>query len=170
MKTIQQDDDYGCAIACLAMAMGCGYAKARREVETYFETFQPFDKYTGLGDDQDRIILYKNGYRLFPIRKPEGLRGAAFKKFVGKQHAILTLPSINVQGLFHGVYWDGKKIHDPSRGKRNTTKSAWKNVISARIITRAVKRHDLNGINGYVGFVQTKNGIWVKATAKEGKK
>lgn len=147
-RLIQQEDDYGCAIACLAMAAEMSYADMRREVQEYWETFRPLEKYKGLGFDDDAIILYKLGYRMFPIRRPQDMKPLTIKKFIGRARALVTVPSINVPGLYHALFWDGEYMHDPSKLKTYTAAMAWRDAVEFKVVQKAKALSSLYGIKG----------------------
>jgi hypothetical protein len=146
---VKQDDDYGCAIAALAMACGKTYAEMRLEVQQYWDAFFPFHPYKGMDEHDEAVLLYKHGYKFYTIRVlrdgQDGLYESFHDMLAGRQ-ALMSVPSINIPGLYHALYWDGKKLHDPSKLKRYTAKRAWKVVRQVRIIS-PLETHDLFGIS-----------------------
>ena len=146
-KRIVQEDFFGCAVACLAMAVGVDYKTMRKEVGRYWAAVHPFDRYDGLDHKDEEIILYIFGYRLLGAR---AIKGRDLRSYVGNLPAILTVPSLNVMEHFHAVYWDGKKVHDPSPLKVYSTAAAWKSAISAGVVSRlsCANRYPLRGIDG----------------------
>ncbi len=134
---IKQDDDYGCAIAGIAMALKIPYAKAREEAAEYWDAFYPYTPYKGMGHEDEQIILYKHGLKTFAIRLPESLKDReGLKDLIAGIPALFSVPSINVPGLFHSLYWDGENIHDPSRLKTYSQKMAWEAVREIRLICK----------------------------------
>jgi len=143
---IQQEDDYGCAVAALGMALGVSYKAAREEVRLYWECFHPVTPYKGLSWEEESIILYKHGIKTFPVWLPDDRTTGSFKKHLGKCRALMSVPSINVPGLFHALFWDGLKLYDPSKLKTYTAKRAWEVVRLVRVLDPLKSKHDLYGI------------------------
>src|ERR1035437_6177993 len=117
---VKQDDDYGCAIAALSMVLGVTYAKMRREVQEYWDAFFPFHPYRGMDDADENIILYKHGFKTYTIQVPPDEDGEAksFKDLIAGERALMSVPSINFPGLYHALFFDGTRLHDPSKLKK----------------------------------------------------
>ena len=148
VNRIQQEDAYGCAVACIAMATVKTYQSVLSVVKQYWSVFKPFDKYSGLDNFDEQIILFRLGFRAIKIPMLSGCE--AMKRYVGEKQAILTVPSLNVRGLYHAIFWDGENILDPSPFRQYTTKTGWEEAIEARVIRKIYKDegHHLYGIGG----------------------
>lgn len=132
-KLIQQEDAYGCAVACLAMALGKTYKQMRSEVQEYWDAFRSFDHYHGLDATDEKILLFMNGYRALSCILP-GANKKELKRYIGKTPALMTVPSINVPGAFHGLYWDGFRMFDPSKKKVYSESMAWEKARGIRML------------------------------------
>ncbi len=148
---IQQGDAYGCTIACLAMAAGTDYASMRDIVAAYWDVFHPFEKFNGLNCDDEQVILFKMGLRLMPVANHQG-DGLKLKAYVDATPAILQVPSLNVRGLAHAVFWTGRQIHDPSPFRTYDNDTAWPMAQQATLVMPITIKaeYPLYGIDGGV--------------------
>lgn len=135
----------GCAIAALAMATGMTYQEMRLEVQKYWSAFKQFRKYEGLDEHDEAIILFRLGFRALGLRP---IKNHCMREYMGKTPCLMTVPSINVEGKFHALFWDGKKVHDPSPLKRYNTKMAWEAVRYVKVLQVLDGDHFLYGIRG----------------------
>lgn len=120
-KRIEQADAMGCAIATLAMATGVSYDRMRVIVGEYWDNFKLLHNFTGLDMDDERIILFRMGYSMLFLRP---LKHTTLRTMYSGP-CIMIVPSLNLERGYHSIYWDGKKLHDPSPLKRYTEKTAW---------------------------------------------
>lgn len=110
-KIIYQRTSTDCAICTIAMALGRTYdevmAKAliaeaydlQKGCRAEYSIFEAF----GLVQMQDFRVLHRS------IISPE-----FFLHFSWGRRAILAVPSLNLEGGFHSVYWNGTELLDPS--------------------------------------------------------
>lgn len=130
---VQQEDALGCAIAALAMAVGCTYAEMRDEVSKYWMIFKPMHDYKGLDGDDERILLYRYGIR--PLTMKAHAKGPELKEFIGTTPTLLSVKSKNRPGCGHAVYWNGENVYDPSKLKTYTDADVWNAVYAYTMLT-----------------------------------
>ncbi len=103
-KRVSQRFTADCTVACLAMFLGVGYEAVIKHCSGYELVFG------GLTNNRERYLA-----KLFEIE-------IVFKdvsKLERGGPAVLTVPSLNSdRGATHAVYWDGKRLFDPNRGRR----------------------------------------------------
>lgn len=111
---IQQHFQSDCAVACLAMFLGVKYEDVAKHCHGFeLVTFGLCGKRTyDIADLFGADILWRDVSKL-DYSKP----------------AVLSVPSLNIPGGRHSVYWDGKTIFDPNVGRPDkrtyTTENAW---------------------------------------------
>lgn len=147
MKTIKQQDEFGCVIACIAMATGKTYKAVRNEVARYWDFMHRNRIFDGMNDADQSCVLYKLGYKSWTAHVCNNKRRKDIASMLRGTPATLSVPSLNYKGKFHAVYWDGKKLHDPSTKKTYTKELAFKKFTSAMFGQRLVKSK-LRGIDG----------------------
>ena len=147
MKTIKQQDEFGCVIACLAMATGKTYKQVRNEVARYWDFMHKDKLFDGMSSLDEALLLYKFGYKSYTLNVSKRITRRRLISLLDGTPAILSVPSLNYKGKYHAVYWDGKKLHDPSTKKNYTKELAMKKFVSALCATKLVKS-DLCGIDG----------------------
>jgi hypothetical protein len=119
-KLIKQKYDWDCYIACMAMYLGVSYSDI---LNAYIE-FVDNKFYQGITDNQAMKLL-----------KIAGVRPAIRTRLVKGVKSIVTVPSLNDDGGFHVLYFDGKKFFDPNtnvEGKKFYRQNV-KNVVSCLI-------------------------------------
>jgi hypothetical protein len=118
---IPQRTHHDCAICCMAMVTGRSYEDV---LATVGDTFDPergmrrdqeamkrlgfsytFDNGEPVGD----ITFFRRGYEISP---------EYFLRHAWGRRALLTVPSLNKEGGWHMVYWDGLTLFDPSSRTR----------------------------------------------------
>lgn len=138
------------------MFLGKSYEEIKQDAHSFHKVKNPKEKkFSGFCEEMQRAILWKHGagvkdipaYKTFKfsatkflIDKTTGrwfpdLKKNNLKKLVGKKKALISLPSLNFPNKDHMVFWDGKKLHDPSNLKRYTaknvfTKAKWATVAA----------------------------------------
>jgi ABC-type bacteriocin/lantibiotic exporter with double-glycine peptidase domain len=137
-----------CGICCLAMIMDKGYHAVKRDVLFAHRQVNGPRQFNGTTQDIDMLVLWKNGIRADTVEaEPSGYRirytkkgpliiyekkkKNDLKKLLFGKRAILTCPSLNFHDLYHAVYWDGERLHDPSNLKRYNKGRAFKTAIRA---------------------------------------
>jgi hypothetical protein len=97
-----------------------------KEYETIFKLTNKKTRMNGLTFDDMRIICEKFGVKLYAILD---------KIHKKDKPAMIMVKSKNYKGWFHTVYWDGKKLYDPSVGKRyiKLPKKMWASYQEAKL-------------------------------------
>lgn len=117
-----------CAICTIAMALGKSYedvlvaalqARAFKPEEGTRSEYSIIEQF-GLEQMKDFRVLHRG-----PLA-PE-----YFLHFAWGRRAILAVPSLNIEGGFHSVYWNGSQLFDPCTAK---TYSEWKQLRPDEII------------------------------------
>jgi hypothetical protein len=118
METVQQHFKSDCAVACLAMFLGEKYEAIAKHCHG-FELVS-----FGLSAERTDDIADLFGADLI-WRDPS--------KLDRSRPAVLSVPSLNLDGSRHSVFWDGQALHDPNEfrpGKRcYTAAAAWQQAI-----------------------------------------
>ncbi len=108
---IKQRSEYDCALCCLCMATGVDYSVFPQELIDAItakrtcsgENLDKAYECAGIKRDVDFITSYT-----------DGLSSHVVEAMIWQRRAILQLPSLNLEGGMHLVYWDGQNIQDPS--------------------------------------------------------
>lgn len=112
MKTYKQKTPNDCAIACFKMITGRRYNDV---LKTVGDEYEP-----GKGLRSVQISLERLGFGdddFFRHIRPFLLSPEYFRRLAWGRKALLTVPSLNIKDGWHMVYYDGKKLHDPSTKK-----------------------------------------------------
>lgn len=132
-----------CAICCLSMALGVSYKKIKDDVMSANKImYGDRHKFDGTTIEVEHLILWKYGINHDFIEKKwvcslsNGLlqKMPPFRRKIRNKRALLTVPSLNFNGKYHAVYWDGRKIHDPSNLRCYDTASALSAVVAITIL------------------------------------
>ncbi len=121
---VEQREKSDCAICCIAMATGLSYEEVMAAAG---DAYQP-----GKGTNREYEILQRLGYKYtFERGEPVGdivarhrdwcISPEFFRSMLWGRRALVSVPSVNFAGGHHMVYWDGRRIWDPSRLKRYET-------------------------------------------------
>lgn len=114
-KWIFQKHSNDCGIAALAMLFGTSYTFMRRKVLEQAESrSEPFD---GTTSTYVHGVALKLGRRIIVQRVPD-FPVQTLAQNVRGYPAVLVCPALDGSEDFHAVYWDGKRVYDPSPGKR----------------------------------------------------
>ena len=120
---IEQRTHHDCTICCIAMATGRSYEDVMASALAA-EAFDPAKgcsseykilKALGLssrhvdGEAAGDFVCLHRGFEI----SPEYFRAMAWGR-----RALLAVPSLNKEGGWHTVYWDGAKLWDPSTRQR----------------------------------------------------
>jgi hypothetical protein len=109
-KLVRQRMKSDCAICTIAMALGRSYedvlvaalnARAFKPEEGTRSEYSIIEQF-GLEQMKDFRILHRG--QLAP---------EFFLHFSWGRRAILAVPSLNIEGGFHSVYWNGSQLFDP---------------------------------------------------------
>lgn len=135
---IKQRNLKDCAICSLAMFLDLPYAEIKRDVISH-HAMQSERRFTGTTDETEMAILWKYGAKIKAYHQTElamrTVRGKwvavkpkriNFKKVIGKKRAIISVPSLNFKDFGHAIFWDGKKLYDPSNLKKYTAEKAFR--------------------------------------------
>jgi hypothetical protein len=132
---IVQRTDHDCAICTIAMALGKSYDEVMTAgIET--KGFDPergcFAEYKiieafGLKQMKDFRCLHRGGK--FGILSAEFFRGIAWGR-----RAIMAVPSLNIEGGFHSVYWNGVELLDPADPFRKKIYTRWDELLPEEVI------------------------------------
>lgn len=144
---IRQKNLVDCGVCCLAMAIDKPYKEILKQVNSWMKIHEPKEKFTGMTAEIETSILWKFDIKfthIYTYEKhvvfqdgywiPKRDKKINLKKIVGDKKALLSCPSINFKGKGHAVYWDGKKLHDPSNMKRFTARKAFDTAYAAVVL------------------------------------
>ncbi len=125
---IKQRMPTDCAICTIAMATGRPYEDVMTAA-LQSEAWHP-DK----GMRAEYRVLEQLGFQQmknFRLMHRGVLAPEFFLHFTWERPSILAVPSLNVEGLFHSVYWTGSALFDPCTLK---TYSNWQDLRPDEII------------------------------------
>lgn len=130
---VKQRADDDCAVCSIAMATGLPYEEV---LEKIGDAYKP-----GEGMYHPSIALERLGFKYtFENGIPVGdivckhrgiLSPDFFRSFAWGRRALLSVPSLNIPGGMHMVYWDGAQVFDPSNKKIYTE---WKQLLPTHIV------------------------------------
>ncbi len=115
---IRQRTRHDCAICTIAMALDRAYD----EVHAAGVESKGFDPEVGTRSEQGILkhlglsSTYENGRAVgdfIDTRKGYETSTEAFRDRAWGRRAILTVPSLNIVGGWHSVYWTGSQLLDP---------------------------------------------------------
>lgn len=133
-EIVPQRTPHDCSICSMAMLTGRTYEDV---LETVGDTFDPKGgmrleqkalqrlgfKYTHEnGEAVGDIVCTHRGFYI----SPEFYRSMAWGR-----RALMTVPSLNRPGGFHMIYWDGRRVFDPSMMK---TYTEWKQLLPDELV------------------------------------
>jgi len=125
---IKQRIPTDCAICTIAMAI-------ERPYEDVMEAAMNSDAWhPEKGMRAEFKVLEHFGFKQmvnFRVMHRGPLAPEYFLHFSWGRPAILAVPSLNIEGMFHSVYWSGTELHDPCTSK---TYSEWKELRPDEII------------------------------------
>lgn len=117
-ELIRQRTGHDCAICTIAMALCRSYD----EVHAAGLESKGFDPEVGTRSEQAILKVlglstaYENGRPVGDFvdsRKGYETSTESFRDRAWGRRAILTVPSLNIPGGWHSVYWDGSMLFDP---------------------------------------------------------
>ncbi|HLH94976.1 MAG TPA: hypothetical protein VKW08_07650 [Xanthobacteraceae bacterium] len=131
---VRQRTLHDCAICCMAMVSGKAYELV---LEIVGDAFEP-DK----GMRQDQEALKRLGYRHdFEKGHPVGdiscthrgfwISAEFYRSMAWGRRALMTVPSLNFPDGHHMIYWDGRRVLDPSTLK---TYSRWDELLPSEMV------------------------------------
>jgi hypothetical protein len=114
-RALTQRTGNQCAIATIAMATGREYDEV---LATGLET-KAFKE--GVGCNSEKKILRALGLSddresgdFVEMHRPSMLTPEYFRSIAWGRRAILTVPSLNIPGGWHSIYYDGREMFDPN--------------------------------------------------------
>lgn len=115
-QIVQQRTNTDCVICCLAMLTARRYEDVRQAVG---DVYCPERGLRDEGAALERLgfsSAFKNGHAVgdFVCRYRGPLSPEFFREFAWKRRALLSVPSLNFEGQWHMVYFDGTDVFDPS--------------------------------------------------------
>lgn len=123
-RFIQQRMPADCAVACLAMLLGKSY----EDIASHCNGHELVRHGLGWHREQHIAGLFNAKLEVVDISLVNW-----------KRAAILTVPSLNDgRGQTHAVYWDGKRVWDPQKGRPG--KAAYTNQRAREFAIVAVRR------------------------------
>lgn len=137
---IKQKNLTDCAICSISMFTGVPYEQVKKHAYS-FHRQKYKTKFTGMTDLVEFALLwrYDEKFEVFEDRwESDYVDGSGknslviVRKYIPtnkvinmKKPALLSVPSKNFKNKGHCIYWDGKKLYDPSNMKRYTKKEAF---------------------------------------------
>lgn len=116
-RRINQKNPADCAVCALAMFLEVDYDQLMDDLPYLVDKVKTI---AGGGLNKDEMIMVASLYKRRPIiliqnyYDHEGSRTKELFKMLAGIPAVMSAISLNVPHVGHAVYWDGKKIHDPS--------------------------------------------------------
>lgn len=113
---VQQRSATDCVICCLAMLTGLSWDDVMAAV---CDLYRPDE---GIRNEHEALkrlgydSAYENGHPVgdFVVRNRGIFAPEAFRNFAWGRRALLSVPSLNIAGGLHMVYYDGATVFDPS--------------------------------------------------------
>lgn len=140
IRLVQQRATYDCYVACMAMISGESYDAIMANLPTWVVDEMPTG---GIEAIQAMKLMHRLRYEWdYQLIEP----GTKWKP--SPNHCILSVPSLNFEGKFHVIVWDGEKVFDPSMLKTYTTEMALPvidYVIDFWMPTEGDKRERISG-------------------------
>lgn len=122
-RRIKQRNPADCAVCCVAMFLDLRYTELLTRFPYLVEKIASIQD-GGLNLYEEQLcIMAATGKGVINMRVHydwDDKRKAELFKIIKDKKAILSCRSLNVPDGFHAVYWDGKKVLDPSNKKRYT--------------------------------------------------
>lgn len=114
---ISQKAPNDCGVCCLAMLLEMKYWPVRRAVNWHYKNTRKC-RFDGMSVEDDAAVAKRLGFKLTTHTIYPSVRAPMIKRLHSGLRAILTVPSVNVKGEWHAVYWDGEQLFDPSQLNR----------------------------------------------------
>lgn len=139
MNHVYQRGSHDCGVAALAMFCDTTYEEM---LTMCLEKENEDDEYPiyreGWGMSKERAILKRLGlwdypsqlgkdapFKVMKFPKPHAIEAEYFRNIAWGRRALMMVPSLNVEGGYHFVCYDGYKVldpNDPTTGKKVYTK------------------------------------------------
>lgn len=128
---IQQREKSDCAICTIAMALGRTYEEVLEAAtaDKEWPDYQP-----GVGTRSEYAIIERFGLQQmqdFRVQHRGILAADFFRGLSWGRRAILAVPSLNIAGSVHSVYWTGNELWDPCTLK---TYERWDQLLPDEMI------------------------------------
>jgi hypothetical protein len=133
---VKQQALYDCYLACMCMALGITYEELTQRLGSEFVA--RIHAQGTYGDDAEKLYVslglvagrdFRRIYRHDP-KLSYGSSAEFARTILWGRRAIIQVDSVNHQGKFHLVYWDGFEFFDPS----NYTLHSWDTLEPMNII------------------------------------
>jgi hypothetical protein len=122
---IVQRTAFDCGICCLAMLFGVTYEAALHAAGDSFVDgkglYSERDALKQLGYAENDFIITRRDWCIAP---------EAYRRLSWRRRALITVPSLNREGVWHMVYYDGNRLFDPHREKRY---ESWEQLMPEEI-------------------------------------
>lgn len=126
MQLVVQRTGHDCAICTIAMALGMTYDQVMAAgLES--KAFDPESGTRGASRILEALGLSNRFDRGNPVgdfvsrRRSFEISPAYFRGQIWGRRAVICVPSLNIPGGWHSIYWDGAQVWDPSPRKRYET-------------------------------------------------
>lgn len=115
---VKQKNSSDCVICCMAMLSGRTYEEILNLAVDYKIRLEQ-GCIKGVYSKEENEVLAVFGWRCGSMRRKWKVEkdGQNFLETIKGIRAILTVPSLNIEGAYHAIYWDGAEIHDPHNEK-----------------------------------------------------
>jgi hypothetical protein len=120
VDTIRQRSPHDCGICAIAMATGRSYEDV---LAVAGDNYRPDSGIHNEWELLERLGLVQGGHDGTPegdfVHVDSGaIRPAWFRILAWGRRAIMAVPSLNTEGSFHLIYFDGGRVFDPHPNKR----------------------------------------------------
>jgi hypothetical protein len=117
---IEQRNSSDCGICCIAMALALPYEEVLAAAHDCWSVENGLKSESKVLERLGLNGSFFNGHPCgdFVCFHSDILSPHFFLNFAYGRRALMTVPSLNHEGLWHMVYWDGTDVHDPSRFKK----------------------------------------------------
>lgn len=112
---VKQQTNHDCVLACACMALNVSYETLEKRLPALCEhvrekgasqsmEFLIYEEFNLVDEIDFHMLTCKDRNVGFDI---------SFKWALWGRRAMLTIPSKNIEGGYHAVYWNGKQFFDP---------------------------------------------------------
>lgn len=117
-KLYKQKSPNDCAICCMAMLLEVSYNAVLKAARKHYKKMGM--RYNGMDDKDERAVADALGkpIKVWHTLTRESKDRAIRQLEDNKVRGVLCVPSINTEGEYHAVFWDGTKLIDPSNKKK----------------------------------------------------
>ncbi len=117
---VKQRTPHDCAVACMAMLTGRTYDSVMAAIG------DAFDPEKGMAREETALkrLGFDNSYasgepagNFVCLRRDWCISTKFFRRLAWARRALMSVPSLNFEGGWHMVYFDGREVYDPSNMK-----------------------------------------------------